>query len=328
VVPTTEYQAKILSTATMEQQAQTVETLRREVVRVKNVPATEMQASIASLLSARGKTTVVRHTNSIIIFDTDQNIAAVRNTIRELDVETDQVSISCKIIQVGSSVVQSLGIQWAYFDMMNGTNVNATHFPGTGVIAGALEKLSFGVVSQDKLSFTLEYLFQNGKSEMIAQPQITTMDNKEAKIFMGSQVPVTYRDESFNTVVKMIDAGTELIVTPHITGDKRVMLDLKPKKSSYTMSANQPVINTQNAQTNVVVSDGETVVIAGLTSNESVQSEEGIPVLKDIPLLGNLFKRTKKQLEKQDLIVFVTPHIINKKVEALSGNVGAPVNDK
>jgi type IV pilus assembly protein PilQ len=94
------------------------------------------------------------------------------------------------------------------------------------------------------------------------------------------------------------------------------------------MSANQPVINTQNAQTNVVVSDGETVVIAGLTSNESVQSEEGIPVLKDIPLLGNLFKRTKKQLEKQDLIVFVTPHIINKKVEALSGNVGAPVNDK
>jgi type IV pilus assembly protein PilQ len=320
VIPTAEYQSKMLSSATAQQQAQTVETLRREVVKVKNVPASEMQAAIASLLSPRGKTTVVQHTNSLIIYDTDLNITAVRNTIRELDIETDQVAISCKIIQVGSSVVQSLGIQWAYFDRMNGTDVNATHFPGTGVIAGALEKLTFGVVSQDKLSFTLEYLFQNGKSEIIAQPQITTMDNKEAKIFMGSQVPYTYRDESFNTVVKMIDAGTELVVTPHITGDKRIMLSLKPKKSSYTMSANQPVVNTQNAETNVVVTDGETVVIAGLTSNESVQSEEGIPVLKDIPLIGNLFKRSKKQLEKQDLIVFVTPHIINKKVEALSSS--------
>jgi type II secretory pathway component HofQ len=122
----------------------------------------------------------------------------------------------------------------------------------------------------------------------------------------------------------MMDAGTELIVTPHVTGDKRLILDLKPKKSSYTMVANQPVINTQSAQTNVVVTDGETVVIAGLTSNETVNTEEGIPLLKDIPLIGNLFKRSRKTLDKQDLIVFVTPHIINKKVESVSGISGSP----
>ena len=320
VIPTADYQKDNLANASMQQQAQTVEELRREVVKLKNVPAQEIQTSLATLLSARGKITVVQHTNSLIIYDTDENINAIRKTIKELDVETDQVSISCKIIQVSSSVLQNLGVQWGYFDKMGGVDVSAQHLPGTGVVSGALEKLTYGIISQDKLSFSLEYLFQNSKAEVVAQPQITTLDNKQATIFMGSQIPFTYRDESFNTVVKMIDAGTELTVTPHVTGDKRLMLDLKPKKSSYSIVGNEPVINTQNASTNVVVTDGETVVIAGLTSNESIEAEEGIPILKDIPLIGHLFKRTKKTLDKQDLIVFVTPHIINKKVETVTEN--------
>jgi len=325
VIPTEEYQKIYLTNATAQQQAQTVEELKREVIKLKNVPAQDMQKSISTLMSARGKITVVEHTNSLIVFDTDENINAIKNTIKELDIETDQVSISCKIIQVSSSVLQNLGIQWGYFDKLGGVDVSGQHLPGAGVVTGALEKLSYGILSQDKLSFSLEYLFQNSKAEVIAQPQITTLDNKEANIFMGSQVPFTYRDESFNTVVKMIDAGTELTVTPHVTGDKRLMLNLKPKKSSYTILGNEPVINTQSASTNVVVTDGETIVIAGLTSNESIQAEEGIPVLKDIPLIGNLFKRTKKTLDKQDLIVFVTPHIINKKVEAVTESaVSAP----
>ena len=325
VIPTEEYQKIYLTNATAQQQAQTVEELKREVIKLKNVPAQDMQKSISTLMSARGKITVVEHTNSLIVFDTDENINAIKNTIKELDIETDQVSISCKIIQVSSSVLQNLGIQWGYFDKLGGVDVSGQHLPGAGVVTGALEKLSYGILSQDKLSFSLEYLFQNSKAEVIAQPQITTLDNKEANIFMGSQVPFTYRDESFNTVVKMIDAGTELTVTPHVTGDKRLMLNLKPKKSSYTILGNEPVINTQSASTNVVVTDGETIVIAWLTSNESIQAEEGIPVLKDIPLIGNLFKRTKKTLDKQDLIVFVTPHIINKKVEAVTESaVSAP----
>ena len=321
VVPAEEFQKEQLSTATNAQQEQVLGTLKREVIKLKNVPAEEMKTSIGALLSARGKITVVQHNNALIIFDTEENIESIKKTIKELDVETDQVSISCKIIQVSSSVLRNLGVQWGYFDQMNGTAVSLQHLPGTGVLTQALERATYGVLGSDKLSLTLEYLFQNGKTEMVAQPQITTIDNKEAKIFMGSQVPVTYRDESFNTVVKMIDAGTELTVTPHITGDKRLMLDLKPKKSSYTMVGGQPVINEQSAATNVVVTDGETVVIAGLTSNETVESDEGIPVLKDIPLIGNLFKRSSKSNDKNDLIVFVTPHIINKKVEAISDPV-------
>ncbi|HEX7511092.1 MAG TPA: secretin N-terminal domain-containing protein, partial [Chitinivibrionales bacterium] len=194
VIPTADYQKDNLANASMQQQAQTVEELRREVVKLKNVPAQEIQTSLASLLSARGKITVVQHTNSLIIYDTDENINAIRKTIKELDVETDQVSISCKIIQVSSSVLQNLGVQWGYFDKMGGVDVSAQHLSGTGVVTGALEKLTYGIISQDKLSFSLEYLFQNSKAEVVAQPQITTLDNKQATIFMGSQIPFTYRD--------------------------------------------------------------------------------------------------------------------------------------
>ena len=120
--------------------------------------------------------------------------------------------------------------------------------------------------------------------------------------------------------ITMVDAGTNLIVTPHVTSDKRIMLALSSTKSSYTLAGTgtNPIINKQSAQTNVVVSDGETVVIAGLTSNENQKTEEGIPILKDIPLIGNLFKHTKKTVNKDDLMIFVTPHIIAKKVEAMS----------
>ena len=332
IVPSEEYRKDQMSDATMNRAEESLEELKREVIKLDNAKAQEMSASIQSMLSTRGKITVVERNNALIIFDTDQNIEQIKKTIKILDVETDQVSISCKIIEVSSGALQSLGVRWGYFDRVGGTDVSAEHIPvgaattsasgavasvsSTSIIEGALEKLTFGVVSQDKFSAALEYLFQNNKAEVVAQPQITTVDNKEAKIFMGSQVPVKYLDKSFNTVIQMVDAGTELTVTPHITGEKRIMLALEPKKKSYTLTNDLPIIDEQSASTNVVVSDGETVVIAGLTSNQVMSTEEGIPVLKDIPLIGNLFKRTTKTIDKRDLIVFVTPHIINKKVEA------------
>jgi type II secretory pathway component GspD/PulD (secretin) len=121
--------------------------------------------------------------------------------------------------------------------------------------------------------------------------------------------------------VTMVDAGTNLVVTPHVTGEKRIMLAINATKSSYTLTGtgSNPIIDRQSAQTNVVVSDGETVVIGGLTSNEDQSVDEGIPILKDIPVIGNLFKHTKKTGDKNDLMVFVTPHIIAKKIEAISG---------
>jgi|WetSurMetagenome_2_1015567.scaffolds.fasta_scaffold00072_25 type IV pilus secretin PilQ/predicted competence protein len=322
IVPSEEYRKQQLADATTNQAEQAVQELKREVVKINNVSAQEMNNSITALLSPRGKITVVERNNAIIIFDTQQNIDQIKKTIQELDVETDQVAISCKILEVNSGAAQALGIRWGYFDNLAGNQVSAQHVPGTqvsSVIQSALERVTFGILGQDKLAATLEYLLQTNKAEVVAQPQITTLDNKEAHVFMGSQVPVKSLDKAFNTVITMVTAGTEMTVTPHITGDKRIMLSLNPRKSSYSLTNDQPIISEQSAQTNVVVSDGETVVIAGLTSNDQNYTEQGIPFLKDIPFIGHLFKVTSKTVNKSDLIVFVTPHIIAKKVDAVSG---------
>jgi type IV pilus assembly protein PilQ len=314
---------QLTKNASNVQAAQDLGPLKRGVIRIKHASAAEIEQSVQSLLSSRGKVTVVAHTNALIIYDTEENIRQIEQMITQLDIETAQISISCKIIEVASGVIQNLGIHWGYTDRRIGTEVQHLPRPGTddndkpsstiGTIAtDAIEKITYGIINGKDLSAALEYLYGENKGEIVAQPQITTIDNKEAKIFMGQQLPVKYLDEAGNTVVKMINAGTELIVKPHISGEGRVLLELSPKKESYTTQADgTPVINQQSASTNVVVNNGETVVIAGLTSNEFVSSERGIPVLKDIPLIGNLFKKTEKSRQKKDLIIFVTPYIIN-----------------
>jgi type IV pilus assembly protein PilQ len=282
--------------------------------------------SIQTLLSLRGKITIVERNNALIIYDTDEIIAQVRKMIKELDVETPQISISCKIIEVSSGAIQRIGVHWGYMD--GSTGVLAQHVPEKiGIVSGALERVSYGILNQNNFTATLEYLFTDNKGEIVAQPQVTTMDNKSARIFMGQQIPVKYLDEAGNTVVKMIDAGTELVVKPHISGDGRILMELNPKKESYTLQEGIPVINEQSASTNVAVNNGETVVIAGLTSNESINGESGIPVLKDIPLIGNLFKKASKTVDKKDLIIFVTPHIVDQKMNTVSTQIPAVEQD-
>jgi type IV pilus assembly protein PilQ len=315
ILTTDDYLKRQSADAISADATQTLAPLQREIIKINHTPVVEIKESVQGMLSAKGKVTVVEHSNSLILLDTQHNIEQIRKMIAAFDIETAQVSISCKIIEVSSGAAQRLGIHWGIFNRSLG--VNAQHFAkNESVIAGALEKVSYGVINQDNLTAALEYLFSDAKGEIVAQPQITTLDNKEAKIFMGQKIPVTRLDEAGNTVVTYINAGTQLIVKPHLSGEGRILLELNPKKESYQMQQGIPVVSEQSAQTNVVVSNGETVVIAGLTSNEKIEEEEGIPFLKNIPFLGHLFKRSTKSLDKKDLIIFVTPHIIQRDMSA------------
>jgi len=287
--------------------------LVQEIIMLSNTTVEEMLTPVTSMLSERGKVTVSERNNALILLDTKNNIANIRKTISKLDVETQQISISCKIIEVSSGEDIDMGVSWGYFN--TGANVQGSHAPGGGLSNAALGILTYGILSPERLSMTLDYLYQDNRGEIVAQPSITTLDNKEARIFMGQQIPILSRDDAGNTQVTLIDAGTELIVTPHVSGEGRIMLQLNPMKKSYDLTGGQPIVNEQSAQTNVVVSDGETVVIAGLTSNESQKAESGVPILKDIPIIGNLFKRKQNRKANNDLIIFVTPHIIQKNIE-------------
>jgi len=316
-----EFEAQLKADAAAGDAADRTAPLERHIITLSNTSANEMMTPVSTLLSARGKLTVVEHNNSLIVFDTKENIKQIRALVEKLDIETAQISISCKIIEVNSGESQNLGVHWG---MMNPRiSVAASHLqapdPASGVevVAGALEKISYGVLTPERFTVALEYLFDENRGEMVAQPSITTLDNKEARVFTGQQVPIVTQDIAGNSIVSMVNAGTELTVTPHVTGEGRIMLSLQPKKKSYTLtSKEQPIINEQSAQTSVVVNDGETVVIAGLTSNEMQNSEAGIPFLKDIPLIGHVFKRSAKSRANKDLIIFVTPHVIERQVSA------------
>jgi type II secretory pathway component GspD/PulD (secretin) len=161
------------------------------------------------------------------------------------------------------------------------------------------------------LGVAVANLLKEARGEVLAKPQITTIDNTEASIFMGEQIPIRVLDANGRQAVQLQDAGTSLTVTPHVTADGRVLLDLKPEKNSFR---NDPsagvVIQKQSAHTTVLVNDGETVVIAGLTTKEESEVETGVPLLKDIPILGWLFKHKSHQTRKRDLIIFVTPHVV------------------
>jgi len=296
--------------------------LVREVIPMRFTTASETGTAITPFLSQRGKLTAISHTNAIVIVDTDDNLKQLKNLVAQIDVQTPQVSISCKIIEASTDAVQSMGVHWGFVDGKNNVTVNQFGNPFNGteggkaplMAASAQHTVTYGLLSPDKFGVALEYLFQDNKTEIVAQPQITTLNNKEASIFTGQQIPIQTRDDAGNTVTQMVSAGTQLTVTPYVSGEGKIMLTLSPSKESYELTDNGPIINQQSAKTNVLVNNGETVVIAGLTSNEKKNNEAGIPYLKSIPILGYLFKRSQKSATKRDLVIFVTPHIIHSEI--------------
>jgi len=287
--------------------------LIREVIPLKYTTAKEMSPSLTQFLSPRGKLTAIEHTNALVVVDTDENIKELRTLVQQIDIQTAQISISCKIIEVSSGVIQRMGVHWGYTDVAG--NFEVRQDVSEGMIAGGMHRMTYGLLTPEKLGAALEYLFEDTKAEIVAQPQITTLNNKKARVSMGQKVTVNRKDDANNTVSEIIDVFTELVVTPYVSGGGKIMLGLEPKKSSFSFGPdNTPIVNEQSAETNVLVNNGETVVIAGLTSNEKRDTESGIPILKSIPIIGNLFKRSNKTLDKKDLIIFVTPHIIHSEI--------------
>jgi type IV pilus assembly protein PilQ len=304
----------------MEERIESLIPLMREVIPLRYTTAAEMSEALTPFLSERGKLTAIKHTNAIIVVDTDEYLKQVKGLLQQIDIQTAQISISCKIIEVSSGVMQNMGMNWNY--SYTNPETQTRHNIGlgargenpndNGALQSTLQTLTYGLLSPDKFQLTFEYLFQDNKAEIVAQPQITTLNNKEAKIFMGQQIPINTKDEGGNTITEMVSTGTQLTVTPYVSGDGKIMLTLNPSKESYELIPDSPpIINRQSAHTTVLVNNGETVVIAGLTSNEKIENEAGIPILKNIPIIGNFFKRSAKSANKRDLIIFVTPHIIH-----------------
>jgi type IV pilus assembly protein PilQ len=219
------------------------------------------------------------------------------------------------MVEVSTTALQEFGVNWAsgghgsksgkvWSDSLSVTPGSVANPAGTGTFTFANLPKDFNITA------TVEALVSDGKGKIVAHPEITTVDNKEARIQMGQRIPIKQFDQSGNVVITFEEVGSLLKVTPHITSENRILMLLKPERSSYSFDPNGVIINTSNAETNVVVENGQTAIIGGLTTQDVLNNKSGIPILKDIPVLGYLFSYTQKKVESRDLVIFVTPTIV------------------
>lgn len=294
----------------------TLAKLEVKIVRLANTAASDIKESVKSLLSDRGKVDSDEHTNSLIIQEVPENLASVVSFIKELDKPARQIRISAQLLEIYSNDDFEFGVDWtatgiSTFGADNARSITQTGTQNGNQVTNPFISYDLGLIGRGwTVDAIVSAVVSEGKGKIIAHPEITTIENKEARIQMGQKVPIKQFDEAGNVVIKFEEVGTILKVTPHITADNQILMHLIPERSTLEPDPSGIVINTNNAETNVVVNNGQTAVIGGLTTQDEVEAVSGIPILKDIPLLGAVFRYTTKTTENRDLVIFVTPTIV------------------
>ncbi len=313
VLPQKDFIAEEMAKAKYETDKANLGKLETKVFYIDHARARSLSVSLKDLTSPRGKIDVDERTNSLIIMDRPDNLEMISVLIDSLDRETPQIRIEAKLLEIDSSSLWELGIDWSA--IRGGSSPLEVSQKTTGEISQEIGKFTYGTVRNSyDLNTAIASLASQNRARILAQPSISTMDNQTAVILMGQEIPLKMFDQAGNVVIKMYQVGTKLIVTPHITSPTKILMHLLPERSSYSYDPNGVIISTQKAETNVVVSDGQTIVIGGLTNQEKKTSQKGIPILKDIPLLGIFFRYTKQETVTNDLVIFVTPHLVEDEM--------------
>jgi type IV pilus assembly protein PilQ len=290
--------------------------VQTEVHAIQFAKAEELRPSVEKVLSARGHAQVDQRTNSLILTDIPEKLPIARTLITSLDTRTPQVEIEAKMVDVDISKSQDLGIDWTFEVTEDGSgDLNRSQTArSANPIANAAGELRVGAIRTDwTVDAVVQALVDDRNANIISNPRITTVNNREASILVGQEIPLVVQDEAFNTVIQLKQIGIKLSVRPHINSDRQIELDIHPEVSDLASQATVQggiIINTSEADTRVLVSDGETAVIGGLIRENEATAERGIPLLKDVPALGWLFKSTNTVNQKRELLIFITPRIV------------------
>ncbi|MBN1944128.1 MAG: type IV pilus secretin PilQ [Bradymonadales bacterium] len=322
-----------------------VEPLQVRLRPVSYADGSAMLALLGDILSDRGSASFDDRTHTLILTDVAENLDAAEQLIDALDRQTPQVLIEARIVQTGESFSRGFGIQWGGDALFSPANGNATGllFPSTIGIAGGAGQtpadgtattpnfavnvpaasagsigFQFGSLGQAvNLNLRLSAAEAAGSAKVISAPRILTLDGQSASISTGLSIPVQTVGAA-GTNVTFIQANLSLTVTPTVTPDGFVHLMLNITKNEpdfgRTGANGDPSIITRTAQTQLLVRDGETSVIGGIFEQLSGSDETGVPILKDIPILGVLFHNYSFQDERNETLVFITPRIVNREV--------------
>jgi type IV pilus assembly protein PilQ len=334
-----------------------LEPLGTEVIRVNYARAGELSKSIEGILTKnRGSVTADTASNSLIISDTRSRLAGVVEFAKGLDIRTQQVSIQAKIIFVDRTDLEAMGLQYdlgssnQFFNRLvqrpdpvsdeggtfepdvtvvdlGGNSVSAIANATADIPNSALDLVFSTALGGYSLTAFLTALERVELSDVQAEPVITTLDNKKADILVGEEVPVRVVDMSSTGVgqqpratVQFKETGIRLTVTPHITNNRQVLMSLRTERSSVKTLATADLgfsIDKQSTENELLVNDGETAVIGGLTVTTVVRNRTGIPLLSSLPLVGRLFSFTSNSENRKDLLILVTPRIVD---DATAGN--------
>jgi type IV pilus assembly protein PilQ len=343
VAPTDELAAREARELEAKQTVADLEPLYSDFLSINYAKAADLAGLLsnkdATMLSSRGSVNVDERTNTILIKDTARNIESVRKLIERLDIPVRQVLIESRMVTVRDSVTDELGIRWGFSDQQSSGSTNQ----GTSGSAGGANSIANGVIpSLDNrwnvnlpasnpagsiafhiarladgtlLDLELSALEQENKGEIIASPRITTANQKQARIEQGVEIPYVQAASSGATTVEFKKAVLSLTVTPQITPDNKIILDLIITQNTRGETVQTPTgpataIDTQQIQTQVLVDNGETIVLGGIYQQQILSTVNKVPLFGDIPYLGVLFRSKREVNEKNELLIFVTPKII------------------
>ncbi|WP_108445235.1 type IV pilus secretin PilQ [Halomonas denitrificans] len=313
------------------EQLETLAPLETEYIQVKYAKASDLAALLQDasgfgLLTDRGRVAVDPRTNTLLVQDTAEQIDTIMATLDRLDIAVRQVQIEARIVIARDSATRELGINWGLsspdrigdgrFDVAgaaDGSVDNGGLTVDMGGSAASSTAFSFGYLSGDiLLDLELRALESEGKSQTISQPRVITANQSTAIIKQGTQIPYQEAASSGATNVEFEEAVLALEVTPQITPDNRIIMDLVINNDTVGELFNGvPSIDTNEIQTQVLVDNGETVVLGGILTTEEVRSLLKTPFLGDLPVLGNLFRYTENTNDKVELLVFITPRILD-----------------
>lgn len=343
VAPTEELASREARELEVKQKVAELEPLYSEYIQLNYAKAKDFSELLKfegnSILSSRGSVSVDERTNTLLIKDTAVSIESVRRMIENLDIPVKQVKIESRMVTVRDNVQEDLGIRWGFSDQQNSDGVSGTLEGANNIANGIIPALSdrlnvnlpvanpagsIGIhvaklADGTLIDLELSALEQENEAEIIASPSITTANQKLARIEQGTEIPYVQAASSGATTVEFKKAVLSLEVTPQITPDDKIILDLVITQDTRGDTVQTPTgpavaIDTQKIRTQVLVDNGQTVVLGGIYQQQIVSSTKKVPLLGDIPYLGYLFQSNSEFNEKKELLIFVTPKILNESL--------------
>ncbi|SDU99138.1 type IV pilus secretin PilQ [Pseudomonas sihuiensis] len=361
VAPADEIAARERQELESQKQIAELAPLRRELIQVNYAKAADMAKLFQSVTSAdgassdaRGSVTVDDRTNSIIAYQTQDRLDELRRIIAQLDIPVRQVMIEARIVEANVDYDKALGVRWGGATRRGNWSVygkdGATSFdnesgqvylPGTDTVGnvslqdgvapvpfvdmgvlGSTSGIGIGFLTDNvTLDLQLSAMEKTGNGEIVSQPKVVTSDKETAKILKGQEVPYQEASSSGATSTSFKEAALSLEVTPQITPDNRIIMEVKVTKDApdFARALNGvPPINKNEVNAKVLVNDGETIVIGGVFSNTQTKGVEKVPFLGDLPFLGRVFRRDIVSDNKAELLVFITPRIMNNQAIAVN----------